>query len=130
MRQRMDAAMDHMADVIKDALLDGLEFSDDEDVPVAPLHPLSSEQFVEAMRPRVERALRQVADILNDALYESPAATEEATGEVFSELWLEALQVAAQARLAATLAEQPAEVPLPDGEWAKRYRRMHSESAD
>jgi len=130
MRQRVDAAMDHMADVIKDALLDGLELADDDDVPAAPVVPLSPDEFVEQMRPRVERAMRQVAQILNDAPYESPAATEEATGEVFSELWLEALTVAARARLDATLAEQLPEVPSPEGEWARRYRRMRADDPE
>ncbi len=130
MRQRVDAAMDRMADVIKDALLDGLEFTDDENGPAAPLHPLSPDAFVQQMRPRVERALRQVAEILNDAVSESPATIDEATGEVFSELWLEALRVAAQLRLGATLVEPLGDEPLPEGEWAKRYRRMHTDNAD
>ena len=129
MRQRVDAAMDQMADIIKDAILDGFEFGDEEDVPAAPLVPLSPDQFVLRMRERVEKTLRQVAQILNEAPDESPAATEEATCDLFSELWLEALKVAAEMRLEATLAEQLPEGEMPEGEWAKRYRRMHADDA-
>jgi hypothetical protein len=131
MRQRVDAAMDQMADIIKDALLDGFEFGDDEDdVPAAPFVPLSPDEFVLRMRERVERTLRQVARVLNDAPDDSPPATEEATCDLFSELWLEALKVAAQMRLDATLTDTMPEVQLPEGEWARRYRRMHADDAD
>jgi hypothetical protein len=121
--------MDQMADIIKDAILDGFEFGDEEDVPAAPLVPLSPDEFVLRMRQRVEKTLRQVARVLNEAPDESPAATEEATCDLFSELWLEALKVAAQMRLEATLAEQLPEGEMPEGEWAKRYRRMHADDA-
>ena len=129
MRQRVDAAMDQMADIIKDAILDGFEFGDEEDVPAAPLVPLSPDEFVLRMRQRVEKTLRQVARVLNEAPDESPAATEEATCDLFSELWLEALKVAAEMRLEATLAEQLPQGEMPEGEWAKRYRRMHADDA-
>ena len=130
MRRRVDAAMDQMADIIKDALLDGLDLGDEEDVPVTPLLPVSPDEFVLRMRERVEKTLRQVARILNDAPYESPAATEEATCDLFSELWLEALKVAGQMRLDATLADKMPDAELPQGEWAKRYRRMHADDAE
>jgi hypothetical protein len=131
MRQRVDAAMDQMADIIKDALLDGLEFGDDEDeARVVPLLPLSPDQFVLRMRERVEKTLRQVAQVINEAPDESAAAIEEATCDLFSELWLEALKVAEQMRLDATLADQKPDADLPQGEWAKRYRRMHSDDAE
>jgi hypothetical protein len=131
MRQRVDAAMDQMADIIKDALLDGLDFADEEDVPAGPpLAPLPPDEFVRRMHERVERTLRQVAEILNDAPDESSAAVEEATGDLFSELWLEALKVAAQMRLDATSAEKPPDPDLPQGEWARRYRRMHADDAE
>jgi hypothetical protein len=127
MRERVDSAMDHMADLIKDALLDGLEFSDEDEGAVAPLVPLSPDQFVERMRPRVDRTLRQLAQALNAAGDESPAANDERTSELFHELWLEALKVAAQLRLESTLVEELPEVELPQGEWARRYRRMQTE---
>jgi hypothetical protein len=124
MRERVDSTMEHMADLIKDALLDGLELSDDDDVPPAPLEPLSPEEFVERMRGRVERALRQVAEVLNAAPDESPARTADKTSELFNELWLEALSVAAQMRLESTLTTELPEEELPQGEWARRYRLM------
>jgi hypothetical protein len=128
MSERVDAAMDHMADVIKDTLLDGLEFRDeDDDLPAAPLAPLSPDEFVERMRERVERTLRQVAEVLNEAPDEIPARTEEKTSDLFTDLWVEALSVAAQLRLEATLSEEQPATALPEGEWARRYRLMHSE---
>ena len=130
MRQRVDAAMDQMADIIKDALVDGLDFGDEDEAPAAPLLPLSPDQFVLRMRERVEKTLRQVAQVLNEAPDESAAAIEEATCDLFSELWLEALRVAEQMRLDATLADQKPDADLPQGEWAKRYRRMHSDDAE
>ena len=94
MRQRVDAAMDRMADLIKDALLDGWEPPNDEgEMPVAPLVGIDPDEFVARLRERVERTLRQVADALNAAPGESPAVTEEATCDLFTELWLEALKV-------------------------------------
>ncbi|HKI30552.1 MAG TPA: hypothetical protein VKA46_01575 [Gemmataceae bacterium] len=127
MRQRVDAAIDRMADAIKEALLDGLEFPDDEEVTPAPLVPLPPDRFVERMRERVEKTLRQVAEVLNAAPDDSPAAIEEKTCDLFTVLWLESLQVAAQLRLEETLVEEQPEVELPQGEWARRYRRMIAE---
>jgi hypothetical protein len=124
MRDHVDAAMDHMADLIKDALLDGLEFSDDDDEAPAPLVPLSPDEFVLRMRERVDRTLRQIADVLNAAPDQSPARTEEQTSELFSDLWVEALKVAAQLRLESTLVEEQPDAELPQGEWARRYRHM------
>ncbi|HEX5273504.1 MAG TPA: hypothetical protein VFW33_23575 [Gemmataceae bacterium] len=135
MRERVDAAMDHMADLIKDALLDGLDLSDEDDEFVTLPAPIDPDEFVSRMRERVERALRQVAQVLNDAPDESRAYTEEATRELLTELWLEALKVAAEVRLDAALGEaRPAEAPhgagAPEGEWARRYRLMHADDPE
>jgi hypothetical protein len=128
MRRRVDGAIDRMADAIKEALLDGFDLSDEEGEPPAPLVTLAPERFVEQMRPRVEKTLRQVAEVLNAAPYDAPAAIEEKTCDLFTELWLEALQVAAQLRLEETLVEEQPEAELPQGEWARRYRRMIAEN--
>lgn len=134
MRERVDAAMDHMADVIKDTLLDGLETGGprEEDPPAEPppaLPPISPEVFVAVMRARVEETLRQVAEAINAAPGDAvQAASEEETCDLFSELWLEALRTGVQMRLDAAAAGQPAEAePEPGGEWARRYRRMHAD---
>jgi hypothetical protein len=135
MRQRVDAAMDRMADLIKNALLDGLELEDEDEVPPAPLVAIDPDEFVRRMRERVERALRQVAEVLNDAPETTPAVTEEATFDLFTELWLEAMKVAAEVRLDAALGEPR---PLaehhgagpPDGQWARRYRLMHADDPE
>jgi hypothetical protein len=75
MRRRVDAALDHMADVIKDALLDGFDFGDEDEGPAPPTPgPLSADEFVRRMRPRVEDTLRKAAEVLNAAPDQSPAA--------------------------------------------------------
>jgi hypothetical protein len=136
MRERVDAAMDRMADIIKDTLLDGLELADEDEVPAASVESITPDEFVARMRERVERTLRQVADILNAAPDESSAVTEEATCDLFSELWLEALKVAAEMRCDAVpgdkkpAAERPPGAGSPDGEWARRYRRMHADDLE
>jgi hypothetical protein len=127
MRRHVDAAMNHMADAIKDTLLDGLAADDGDDTPLAPPLPLSPDEFVARMRGPVERTLRQVAEVLSAAPYASPTDTEETTGDLFTELWREALRVAAQMRLEADLADKQPEVEPPQGEWARRYRRMHAD---
>jgi hypothetical protein len=134
MRQRVDAAMDRMADLIKNALLDGLELDEDE-VPPAPLVAIDPDEFVRRMRERVERALRQVAEVLNDAPETTPAVTEEATFDLFTELWLEAMKVAAEVRLDAALGEprppaEPHGAGPPEGQWARRYRLMHADDSE
>jgi hypothetical protein len=127
MRERVDAAMDHMADLIKDALLDGLTLKDDEAAPATPPLYLSPEQFVERMRPQFESTLRQVAEVLSTSPDESSEDTQEKTCELFSELWQDALALAAQMRLEPALTEELPEAELPQGEWARRYRLMVAE---
>jgi hypothetical protein len=136
MRERVDAAMDRMADLIKDALLDGPDLSDEDGVPAAPLVWIDPDEFAERMRERVERALRQVAEVLNDAPDQPPALTAEATRDLLTELSIEALKVAAQMRLDAALGEPstPAAghhgAEPPAGEWARRYRLMHADDEE
>jgi hypothetical protein len=135
MHQRVDAAMDRMADLIKDALLDGLQFADEDDLAADPPVSLDPEEFVARMRERVEQSLRQVAELLNDAPDGSSARAEEAVGEVFTELRLEALKVAAEMRLRAALGESVHATARhgagpPDGEWARRYRLMHADDPE
>jgi hypothetical protein len=128
MRRRVDAAMNHMADLVKDLLLDGLPADDDVGMALGPLPPLSSEEFIEKMRPRVEQTLRQAAEAINAAPGDpTQAACEEATCDLFTELWLLALRTGVQMRLAAAVAEEQEEDEVPpQGEWARRYRRMHA----
>jgi hypothetical protein len=130
MRRRVDAAMDHMADAIKDALIDGFDLGDDSDEEPAAesLPPVLPEEFVEAMRGRVEQTLRKVAAAINVAPGEAvPAAGVEETCDLFTELWLEALRVGVRLRLEAADRLQDAyAAEEPPSEWARRYRRMHA----
>jgi hypothetical protein len=132
MQERVDAAMDHMADVIKDALLDGLgaDGRPEGEAPAVPpaLPPIPTEAFVELMRARVEETLRQVAEAISAAPGDAVlAASEEETCDLFTELWLEALRTGVRMRLDAAEAEKPADdEDKGPGEWARRYRRMHA----
>ena len=132
MRERVDAAMDRMADLIKNALLDGLELTEEDEVAPAPVGPIDPDELVRRMRARVETTLRQVAVILNASPDESTTAAEEATCDLFSELWLEALKVAAELRLGDGEDKEP-EPPAegqPQGEWARRYRQMQADDPE
>jgi hypothetical protein len=125
MRQRVDAALDRMAELIKDALLDGVDLGEPDDEPPPPdLPPLAADEFVARMRGPVEEALRQVAEAVNAAPAGAAlAAAEEETADLFTELWWTALRTGLRMRLDAAAAEPPGEPP-PQGEWARRYRSM------
>jgi hypothetical protein len=91
------------------------------------LPPLSPPQFVEAMRGHMEWTLWQVAHAINQAPTGNVVvATEEAVRGLFGELWWDALELGAQMRVNAALAELPAAPGAPDG-WAAKYRRMRVE---
>ncbi len=61
---RMNAALDRMADLIKNAMMDGIGVNRDEDDegPFSELPPMSADEFVAVMRGPVEEALRQTAE--------------------------------------------------------------------
>jgi hypothetical protein len=82
LHRKVDETLDRLNEAIKDALMDG-DFpfpSEDDSGESRPPAPLSREEFVAVMRPRIEEALRGMADSLNDS------AGADAVGE-----WLEAL---------------------------------------
>jgi hypothetical protein len=124
-RAQVDEMIDRMADAVKDALVDWDWCPPDEagEGGTAPLPPLSAEQFVDAMRPRVEEALRRVAACLNEGPGpDLSAAAEERVLDHFGRLCSEALEVGRNLREDA--AETPPMVAAPCGTWALRYRRM------
>lgn len=69
LHRKVDETLDRLNEAIKDALIDGeLPDGAEDDYPNArPLVPLVPERFVEAMRPRIEDALRGMADSLNES---------------------------------------------------------------
>jgi hypothetical protein len=68
LHRKVDETLDRLADVIKDTLLDcELPGGSEDDQASGPLMPLSRERFVETMRPRIEDALRGMADSLNES---------------------------------------------------------------
>ena len=127
---RMTAALDRMADLIKNAMMDGIgDNSDEEDEePFSELPPMSTDEFLEVMRGPVEEALRQAAEALNDVPEGLSPAVEERTCDIFTELWLESLRIAMRLRIDAAIANEDPNAARPLGEWARRYRRMLASS--
>jgi hypothetical protein len=121
---RIEQTLEQMADVIKDLLLDGSLDANTPALLIEPLPPMPRERFIEAMRPAVEATLRRAADVINRApTGRIVAASEERVGEGFAALWREALEVGVRLRLEAAEAQLPPG-ERPQGEWAKRFRRM------
>ena len=58
------------------------------------------------------------------------SASEEETCDLFTALWWEALQTGVRMRLKAAEAADGFERPRPEGEWARRYRRMCATALD
>jgi hypothetical protein len=129
-RDRIEATLERMADSIKDLLLDAGEYADaDFTQPVAEdLPPLPKEAFLAALRPRIEETLGQLADALNEMPSgKLSAIREEHLAELLVRLWCEGLELGQQMRSdAANTGLLP--VRPPQGEWARRYRRMHPAS--
>jgi hypothetical protein len=123
---RLNAALDRMADVIKDAMMDGFGMSRDEDdqEPFSELPPMSVDEFIEVMRGPVDEALRQAAEAINEIPEGLSTEAEERTCDIFTELWLESLRVAMRLRIDEALANDDPTAARPLGEWARRYRRM------
>jgi hypothetical protein len=131
LRRKIEAAFERVADAIKNAMLDGLE-----EEPAGPgsgpseLPPLSRELFVKTLRGRVEEILGCVADAINQGSAEpGGVAGEERVGDLFAQLWQEALEIGMQMRLDAAV-EELFPFGRPQGEWARRYRRMHAADAE
>ena len=94
LRRKVDETLDRLNEAIKDALIDGdLPFpSEDDSGEPRPLAPLSREEFVEVMRPRIEEALRGMADSLNES------GGADAVGELLEALLRDALQTGLETR--------------------------------
>jgi hypothetical protein len=88
------------------------------------LPPLCPEQFVNALRPQVELALRRVAEVMN----EDPSGywedvTEERVAALLLDLGEAALEQGLEMRVAAA-ENQSASVSSSPQHWARRYRCM------
>jgi hypothetical protein len=96
LRDQLDQKLNRLADVIKDALLDGGAASLSVATAQEPLPPLARAEFIEAMRGRVEQALGQMADVLDHA------DNAEGVREVLAELLWDALNLSARLRFLAS----------------------------
>jgi hypothetical protein len=127
LRNRLNDALDQIADTIKDSMLDWGEPEEDEtQFPERTFVSLARSEFVEAMRAKVEDALARLADVIDDApTGRLNLSHEAAVAEIVTKLCCEALDTGIRLRPAG----KPRNVPLPApaaGEWARRFRQMHA----
>jgi hypothetical protein len=124
---RLRATMaDVGSDAVKDAILD-LD-NDEPSTPgwseSLPLPPLSPEMLVATLQDKVEQALRQAADAINeDPSGAWAAVTEERVLTLFTDLGQEALNRALELRVAAAEARVPRRRRA-RGLWAHKFRCM------
>jgi hypothetical protein len=128
-RKLLSRQIEHMAETIKDALLD---FGPEEEiapaagVAVEELPPLSPDRFVDALRGKVEDALGCMADAINEARGgQVVAASEERVRNLFADLWCDALEVGLRLRIDAAQAGFSRLQRAP-GAWAEKYRCMRA----
>src|SRR5690348_1544400 len=94
LRRKVDETLDRLNEAITDAMMDG-EFPfpcEDDSGESRPPAPLSREEFVAVMRPRIEEALRGMADSLNES------GGADAVGELLEALLRDALQTGLEMR--------------------------------
>jgi hypothetical protein len=120
-----DGLFEQLADAVKDAILDW-ELTPGADGPPEDLLPMSPPLFVEALRPRIDEALRRLADAINDVPPEQAGdLLNGPVAKVFAELLRDAVLLGVQLRVEATEASVTS-TQLPEGGWAKRYRQMRA----
>src|SRR5262249_18314937 len=115
LRSWIDDTLNHLADAVKDAMLDW-DFDDDEWADLPPpqyLPPLSEAEFLAALRGQTERALKDVAAGVNEV---RPGVGwqcgQNVVAESLAELAQEAFAVGLQMRLNAAL-HRPSLAPAP-----------------
>jgi hypothetical protein len=132
-RNEGDNLLTRWADVIKDMLLDW-DISDEPDdaEPIADeLPPMSEDEFVNALRGRIEATLHRIADVINRApTGQIIAASEEQVCGILAELYASALELGVQMRLEAGALPAGPPRTRAQGEWAKRWRRMMAGGSD
>ena len=124
-RSSVAETLERLADAIRDAMLDSSWAEGPEaDGPGPPLPSMDVNHFVELMRGKVEETLRKAGQIINDApTGEVAAASAGQLDDLFGELSHLAVMLGLQLRLEAAEVEA-APGQRPQGDWAKRWRRM------
>jgi hypothetical protein len=129
---KLGQILDQADRAVKDAILDLSIGGRDALVepPPPPLAAMPREQFLDVMRPRVDELLTQVADVMNQA----PSGriiplSRERIHRLLEELELDVLERGLKLRIEASYATLPPE-RRPQGEWARRYRRMRASGAN
>jgi hypothetical protein len=131
-REEGENFLTRWADIIKDLLLDWDISPDaddagtaDGDLPADELPPMSATEFVEALRGKIEQTLHRIAEVINRApTGHIIAASEERVCQYLAELYAAALELGVQMRLEAAQPRTGPPPARPQGEWAKRWRRM------
>jgi hypothetical protein len=125
--RRLREILDRGQDTVKDAILDlevGREAPDERSSLPATLPPVDGRQLARILREHYEEALRQVAEVINEDPYGCLSeVTEDRVFKLMKDLGQEALQQAFEMQVQTAETQLPAS-QVPQGEWAKRFRRM------
>jgi hypothetical protein len=127
---RMQKAVDRVADAVRDSMLDWNPDAGDEPgrSPPGPLPAVTPARLAEVMRPAVEAVLAEVARALNESA--APADLEarcEELHRLFGELLCVSLERGEDLRVDAAVGARP--VPGGPHGWAEGFRRIKAEEA-
>jgi hypothetical protein len=127
---RMQKAVDRVADAVRDSMLDWNPDAEDEPErpPPGSLPAVTPARLAEVMRPEVEAVLAEVARALNESA--APADLEarcEELHRLFGELLCVALERGEDLRVDAAVGARP--VPGGPHGWAEGFRRIKAEEA-
>jgi hypothetical protein len=124
---RLREILDRSQDTVKDSILDlelGRDAAEEMSLPPSSLPPVDGQQLAKVLRERYEVAMRQVAEVINEDPYGCLSQiTEDRVLKLLRDLGREALEQAFELQVEAAEAQLPVS-QVPQGEWAKKFRRM------
>jgi hypothetical protein len=121
---KFEETLDHVADVVKDTMLDSEPTGGrNAGLPVpGDLPPLAEDEFLEALEPRLEATIWRAMEVINGVgPGDSLAQAHEAVADLFAALAWETFNAGIRQRIKAAAA---GDVPSGPDSWAARYRRM------
>jgi hypothetical protein len=125
MHGKFEDTLDHWADLLKNAVLDG-ELAEPNGPPpplLGDLPPLTPQEFAARLRASLAKTLQCVTEAVNELEPGQPLQPcQETIADLFAELAWEAFELGLRMRLDAA-ARVPG-VASPSGSWAEKYRRM------
>jgi hypothetical protein len=126
MHGKFEDTLDHWADLLKNAVLDG-ELAEPNGPPPPPLlgelPSLTPEELTLRLRAALAKTLKCVTEAVNGLEPGQPLQPcQEAVADLFAELAWEAFELGLRMRLDAATSVPGAGAP--SGSWAEKYRRM------